>query len=420
MLLFTGTPLGAIPAQLGNLTALTSLDLGHNKLNGVIPRQLGELRELRILRLGRNQLAGAIPPELGRLTALELLRLDGNRFTGPVPEALEQLCLDDSVVAGENASSSMANLRREADAFEAAAKAKTLSSEDFRRLGDATARAEQELPPLAASEPDSPQGADIVAKLRALVEVHGAREHFYFTDPQTKADLHALLPGLDEVGLREFVRQFVEQLDPQAGRPRRLACFADSEANRRKLDGGGRGEAEGGSREWAMSSGATGGERRALAPSTRANECMNLPPGWESGKDPATGRTYYVDHHTQQTQWEPPAPTGSHKPPASKNGFFERDVIQATAIPHGVQHSATQQTVVVMHSDMGALGPLGAPRGGQWLQEKYCGPRTLLLGIFIFPIFPCLFCFPCDNRIVYIVNGTRYDSVSRIVPAGCC
>lgn len=50
-------------------------------------------------------------------------------------------------------------------------------------------------------------------KLRALVEVHGAREQLYFSDPQTKAELQALLPGLDEVGLREFVREFVRELN---------------------------------------------------------------------------------------------------------------------------------------------------------------------------------------------------------------
>lgn len=119
----------------------------------------------------------------------------------------------------------MADLRGEAEAFEAAAKAKTLSSEDFRRLDHATSRAEKELPPLVASEPDGPQGADIVAKLRALVEVHGAREQFYFSDPQTKADFQALLPGLDEVGLREFVREFVRELNSQqVGCPRNFVC----------------------------------------------------------------------------------------------------------------------------------------------------------------------------------------------------
>lgn len=31
-----------------------------------------------------------------------------------------------------------------------------------------------------------------------------------------------------------------------------------------------------------------------------------LPPGWERGYD-ETGRPYYVNHNTQQTQWQHPA-----------------------------------------------------------------------------------------------------------------
>ena len=29
-------------------------------------------------------------------------------------------------------------------------------------------------------------------------------------------------------------------------------------------------------------------------------------PGWESAIDPSTGRTYYINHLTQQTSWTPP------------------------------------------------------------------------------------------------------------------
>eukprot|EP00752_Nemacystus_decipiens_P006182 g5579.t1 len=177
---------------------------------------------------------------------------------------------------------------------------------------------------------------------------------------------------------------------------------------------------------------------------------MNLPAGWETGTDSATGRTYYVNHHTQQTQWEAPAasaaatapPPPGYQPPTSKNGYAERDVPQATAtavpVTHSVQTTHPQQqsqpqyyqqgvvtqqpapapqTVVVMQPGPGGSAPQGAPQGGQWVQEKYCGLITWLVGIFI---FPCVCCCPCDDRVVYLVNGTRYNSFGAIVPAGCC
>eukprot|EP00903_Cladosiphon_okamuranus_P016368 g15095.t1 len=170
---------------------------------------------------------------------------------------------------------------------------------------------------------------------------------------------------------------------------------------------------------------------------------MTLPPGWESGTDASTGRTYYVNHTTQQTQWEPPtagapasAPPAAAYVPAGKDGYTERDAVQATAVPvtHSVQtaphpQTATYQTagvvtqqppptVVVMQAGpAGGNAPQGAPQGGQWIQEQYCGLITWLVGIFI---FPCVCCCPCDSRLVYLVNGTRYNSFGAIVPAGCC
>eukprot|EP00752_Nemacystus_decipiens_P017613 g15785.t1 len=192
---------------------VVALLLAENNLQGVIPAELGALDELAHLDLSSNELHGSIPTELETLPKLQRLLLHDNNLTGPVRKTLAKLGLNDDLSGKMR--NFMVDLRREADAFEAAAKAKILSAEDFRRLGHATARAERELPPLVASEPDYPQGADVVAKLRALVEVHGTRVQFYFSDPQTKADFQALLPGLVDARLRSFVQQFVQQLDPQ-------------------------------------------------------------------------------------------------------------------------------------------------------------------------------------------------------------
>ena len=92
--LLTGNNLaGEIPPELGDLTALTYLDLSGNEngLKGEIPPELGNLTALRELKLFSNSLTGEIPPELGNLVALERLTLWGNALTGPIPSSLGSL-----------------------------------------------------------------------------------------------------------------------------------------------------------------------------------------------------------------------------------------------------------------------------------------------------------------------------------------
>ena len=82
---------GTIPPELGRLTRLRSLRLNHNRLTGPIPEELGEISGLRSLELNDNMLTGLIPARLGRLTELESLHLDNNRLTGDIPTALSRL-----------------------------------------------------------------------------------------------------------------------------------------------------------------------------------------------------------------------------------------------------------------------------------------------------------------------------------------
>ena len=82
---------GTIPPELGRLTRLRSLRLNHNRLTGPIPEELGEIIGLRSLELNDNMLTGLIPARLGRLTELESLHLDNNRLTGDIPTALSRL-----------------------------------------------------------------------------------------------------------------------------------------------------------------------------------------------------------------------------------------------------------------------------------------------------------------------------------------
>ena len=86
---------GSIPAELGDLTELQTLDLRSNQLTGSIPAWLGDLTNLRRLYLGSNRLAGPIPAELGALTNLESLRLSDNQLTGCVPVGLRDVASND-------------------------------------------------------------------------------------------------------------------------------------------------------------------------------------------------------------------------------------------------------------------------------------------------------------------------------------
>ena len=87
---------GSIPAELGNLTNLTYLELGHDELTGSIPAELGNLINLQELFLWnefgfRSQLTGSIPAELGNLTNLQNLLLSGHQLTGSIPAELGNL-----------------------------------------------------------------------------------------------------------------------------------------------------------------------------------------------------------------------------------------------------------------------------------------------------------------------------------------
>ncbi len=82
---------GPIPHELGNLTQLVDLELGGNMFVGVIPTSLGNLASLVTLDLQGNHLGGAVPAELSNLTALTSLRLASNRLRGALPQGLTGL-----------------------------------------------------------------------------------------------------------------------------------------------------------------------------------------------------------------------------------------------------------------------------------------------------------------------------------------
>ena len=80
--------LTSVPAEIGQLTSVTQLRLDINKLTSV-PAEIGQLTSLVRLHLGSNQLT-CVPAEIGQLTSLDWLRLEKNQLTN-VPAEIGQL-----------------------------------------------------------------------------------------------------------------------------------------------------------------------------------------------------------------------------------------------------------------------------------------------------------------------------------------
>ena len=83
---------GTIPAELGNLSMLTQLNLHSNQLTGSIPSELANLSRLQRLLLHNNRLSGTIP-NLSRLSNLKMLWLSGRDMAliGNVPSWLNSM-----------------------------------------------------------------------------------------------------------------------------------------------------------------------------------------------------------------------------------------------------------------------------------------------------------------------------------------
>ena len=104
---------GQLPGQIGELTALKSLNLGSNPnltgplsremgnlvnlmalmavttgLEGPLPAEMGNLNKLTNLQLNNNQISGTIPKEWGGMTALNNFGMFNTKISGPIPDEI--------------------------------------------------------------------------------------------------------------------------------------------------------------------------------------------------------------------------------------------------------------------------------------------------------------------------------------------
>ena len=80
-----------MPDSIGNLEALTYLDVRGNSFTGPMPDSIGYLTALTFLDLGYNYFSSSIPSSIGYLTALEELTFRANELTGTVPSSFSKL-----------------------------------------------------------------------------------------------------------------------------------------------------------------------------------------------------------------------------------------------------------------------------------------------------------------------------------------
>lgn len=80
--------LTSLPPEIGSLTSLESLSLGHNQLSS-LPLEIGRLTSLEYLNISYNQLS-SLPLEIGHLTSLQILDIRNNQLTS-LPAEIGQL-----------------------------------------------------------------------------------------------------------------------------------------------------------------------------------------------------------------------------------------------------------------------------------------------------------------------------------------
>ena len=91
-----------IPPSIGDLDALTRLQVEGPAFSGSIPPWLGGLAKLMVLRVSGAEYSGSIPPALGGLANLQTLDLSGNQLSGSIPPALGSLSNLQALILNNN------------------------------------------------------------------------------------------------------------------------------------------------------------------------------------------------------------------------------------------------------------------------------------------------------------------------------
>ncbi len=82
---------GRVPIVIGNLKKLLYLNLLNNRLTGIIPASIGKLTKIKYINIAVNQLSDTLPAVIGDLTGLTDLYLSDNGLTGAIPPSLGKL-----------------------------------------------------------------------------------------------------------------------------------------------------------------------------------------------------------------------------------------------------------------------------------------------------------------------------------------
>ncbi|MCO5243126.1 MAG: hypothetical protein M9927_04770, partial [Anaerolineae bacterium] len=80
-----------LPATIGDLRNLQTLDLQFNRIPDPLPASLGNLNNLRVLNLRQNALHGPLPTSLANLRNLHALELEANALSGPLPAQIRSM-----------------------------------------------------------------------------------------------------------------------------------------------------------------------------------------------------------------------------------------------------------------------------------------------------------------------------------------
>eukprot|EP00542_Grammatophora_oceanica_P014906 CAMPEP_0194033670 /NCGR_PEP_ID=MMETSP0009_2-20130614/6263_1 /TAXON_ID=210454 /ORGANISM="Grammatophora oceanica, Strain CCMP 410" /LENGTH=723 /DNA_ID=CAMNT_0038674387 /DNA_START=157 /DNA_END=2328 /DNA_ORIENTATION=+ len=97
---------GILDNNLGKLERMSFVDMRYNNLGGEIPHWMGlQWKKLTVLALSHNQFTGTLPQTLGQATALKTLALDDNKLEGDMMvlnplRNLEFLYLDNNELTG--------------------------------------------------------------------------------------------------------------------------------------------------------------------------------------------------------------------------------------------------------------------------------------------------------------------------------